>query len=156
MPSSGFAKSMKGAAGVHLVTAQLSLKGYVALPTTRNLKSVDIVAFSEDLKKHAFIQVKSTDKPKGGWPVHNSRDEHNWEDEIHSAISLGDNFFYVFVSLPTPSQDQPAFYVVPSEDVAAMTIEDLKRWLAGAPERRAGHQVVAWGYGQREPGRLER
>ena len=155
MPPSSFAKNMKGVAGVHLVTAQLSLRGYVALPTTRNLKSVDVVAFNENLTQHAFIQVKSTDKPKGGWPVHTSHDEQNWEEEIR-AIGLGDHFFYVFGSLPTPSQDQPAFYVAPSKDVAAMIIEDMKRWLSGAPERRAGHQLLAWAYGQREPEKLEK
>ena len=56
MPSDSFAKNTKGAAGVHLVVAQLSLKGYVALPTTRNLKSVDIVAFNEALDRFAFIR----------------------------------------------------------------------------------------------------
>ncbi len=68
MPSDNdsFAKNTKGIAGVHLVVAQLSLKGYVALPTTRNLKSVDIVVFDKDLIHFTFLQVKSTDKPKSG------------------------------------------------------------------------------------------
>jgi hypothetical protein len=38
MPSDSFAKNTKGAAGVHLVVAQLSLEGYVALPAAPHLK----------------------------------------------------------------------------------------------------------------------
>ncbi len=42
-------KNLKGIAGVHFVVAQLSLKGLVVLPTTRNLKSFDVVASLPDL-----------------------------------------------------------------------------------------------------------
>jgi hypothetical protein len=82
MKSTSFQKNAKGAAGVHFVVAELSMRGYVALPTTRNLKSVDVVAFNEHLNRFAFIQVKSTDKPKGGWPVHSIKKEDGWESDI--------------------------------------------------------------------------
>ncbi len=45
MPAKSLDKSLKGAAGVHFVVAQLSLRGFVALPTIRNLKAFDVVAF---------------------------------------------------------------------------------------------------------------
>jgi hypothetical protein len=156
MSSSNFAKNMKGAAGVHLVVAQLSLRGYVALPTTRNLKSVDIVAFSEELSQFAFLQVKSTDKPKGGWPVHTVRQEEGWEGDVRQALALGDRFFYVFVSLPNPSQVEPAYYVVPSGDVANMIIDAMHRWLAGQPHRKAERQLCAWEYGGPRPEVIEK
>jgi len=89
MPSSSFEKNAKGAAGVHLVVAQLSLKGYVALPTTRNLKSVDVVAFNEKLSQFAFIQVKSTDKPMSGWPVHTVQRDAGWDQRCPEGIGLG-------------------------------------------------------------------
>jgi hypothetical protein len=95
MPSDSFSKNIKGVAGVHLVVAQLSLKGYVALPTTRNLKSVDIVAFNEALDRFAFIQVKATEKPKDGWPVHTIRKEEGWEQDVRRALARSDKFFYV-------------------------------------------------------------
>ena len=151
MPSGNFAKNTKGAAGVHLVVAQLSLGGYVALPTTRNLKSVDIVAFNEDLSRFAFIQVKSTDKPKGGWPVCTIRKEEGWEEDVHQALCLGRRFFYVFVSLPNASQAQPAYCVVPSVDVSQMIVDGTKRWLAGKPGRKAERQLCAWEYGGPRP-----
>ena len=91
MPSNQFAKGLKGAAGVHLVVAELSIRGYVALPTTRNLKSVDIVAFNERLDQFAFIQVKTTDKPKAGWLVgHTIADPGGWEQGVRTALSIGD------------------------------------------------------------------
>jgi hypothetical protein len=143
MTSSSFARNTKGAAGVHLVVAQLSLLGYVALPTTRNLKSIDIVAFNEHLSKFAFIQVKSTDKPKGGWPIHTIRKEEGWEEEVLQREKV----FYVLVSLPNPLQDQPAYYVVPSADLAKIIIDDMKHYLAGKPALKAKGQVLGWGYG---------
>jgi hypothetical protein len=146
MPSDSFAKNTKGAAGVHLVVAQLSLKGYVALATTRNLKSVDIVAFNEALNRFAFIQVKTTDKPKGGWPCHTIRKEDSWEVDLRRALDRGERFFYVFVSLPTVSQPQPAYYVVPSAEVAEMIACDVKRYLS-KPGRKAERQLCVWKYG---------
>jgi len=151
MPTGSFAKNTKGAAGVHLVVAQLSLRGYVALPTTRNLKSVDVVAFNEDLSRFAFIQVKSTDKPEGGWPVHTVRKEDGWEQDVRQALSLGPQFFYVFVSLPNSPNVQSAYYVVPSADVAQMIIDGVRQWLAGKPDRNAERQLCAWEYGGPRP-----
>ena len=107
MSSGNFVKGTKGVAGVHLVVAELSLMNCVALPTTRNLKSVDVVAFNEELTQFAFIQVKSTDKPKGGWVVHRIRKEDGWEEDVRTALSRGERFFYVFVALPNRSQDRP-------------------------------------------------
>lgn len=149
MPSGSFAKNTKGVAGVHLVVAQLSLMDHVALPTTRNLKSVDVVAFNEDLSRFAFIQVKSTDKPKSGWIVHKVRKEDGWEQDARQALSLGPRFFYVFVSLPSSPQDPdpPAYYIVPPADVAKMIIDDMRRYLAGKPGRKAEGAPCAWGYG---------
>ena len=151
MPSSSFAKNTKGAAGVHWVAAQLSLRGHVALPTTRDLKSVDVVAFNEKLSRFAFIQVKSTDKPRGGWPVHTIRKGDGWEQDVRQALALGKRFFYVFVSLPSSSQVQPACYVVPSGKVAQMIIDGMNRWLAGGPNRKAERQLCAWEYGGPRP-----
>jgi hypothetical protein len=143
MPSDSFGKNTKGAAGVHLVVAQLSLHGCVALPTTRNLKSVDIVAFNEALDRFAFVQVKTTDRPKGGWPVHTIRKDDGWESDVRRAIARSDRFFYVFVSLPTLRQSQPEYYVVPSADVAETTVCVLTAWLSGKPGRKPERQLCA-------------
>jgi len=113
MPTGNFGKHAKGVAGVHLVLAQLSLRGHVALPTTRNLRSVDIVAFDQQFSQFAFIQVKSTDNPKGGWPVHTIRKSEGWEEDVRRVLSLGPQFFYVFVSLPSRSEVAPSSRMTP-------------------------------------------
>lgn len=149
MASGNFAKNLKGAAGVHMVVAELSLRGLVALPTTRNLKAVDVVVFNEALSKFAFIQVKTTDKPKSGWLVHRipkDSGEDEWQSGVKQSLSLSERFFYVFVSLPSASQEKPAYYIVPSADVADMVIKDNKDWIAGKPGRKAAGQVLGWAY----------
>jgi hypothetical protein len=151
MASGSFAKHAKGTAGVHWVVSQLSLRGYVALPTTRNLKGVDVVAFNEKLSRFAFIQVKSTDKPKGGWPVYTVRKEDGWEEDVRQSLVLGRQFFYVFVSLPSSQQAHPVCYVLPGAVVARMTIDGMRNWLAGNPSRRAARQLCAWQYGGLSP-----
>ena len=156
MPSSSFAKNAKGAAGVHLVAAQLSLKGYVALPTTRNLKAVDVVVFNENLSQFAFIQVKSTDKPRDGWPVHTVRRDDRWDQDVRKALDLGQRFFYVFVALPGKNRQEPVYYIVPSKDVADMIVVDLKRWLSTHPNSGAARQLLAWGYGGLPPQVIEK
>ena len=146
MPSTHFTKGTKGVAGVHLVVAQLSLRSCVALPTTRNLKSVDIVAFNEAMNQFAFIQVKATDKPRGGWPVYTIQKDEGWEQEVRQALGKGKSFFYVFVALPTPSQTAAAYYIVPSAKLADMIIRDAKKWQAARPGRLLARSLCAWGF----------
>jgi len=147
----GFIKNTKGAAGVHLVVAELSLRGYIALPTTRNLKAVDIVAFNNKLSRFAFIQVKSTDQPRSGWPVYTIKNADNWEKEIRDALFLGERFFYVFVVLPSKTQSEPVYYIVPSADVAEMLINKTREYLREHPSVGVARQLVAWGYGGLRP-----
>lgn len=151
MPSSSYAKNAKGVAGVHLVVAQLSLRGYVALPTTRNLKSVDVVAFNENLSQFAFIQVKSTDNPKAGWPIYTVRKNERWDLDVRKALDLGERFFYVFVALPAKNRLEPTYYIVPSKDVADMIIVDLQQWLSTHPNSGAARQLLVWGYSGLSP-----
>ena len=147
MPAKSLDKSLKGAAGVHFVVAQLSLRGFVALPTTRNIKSFDIVAFQQDLSKVVFLQIKSTDRPKSGWPVYTIPADENWQEYLKKAISLGDNFFFIFVELPTADKGEPSFYIVPSCDVADMLIQDITEWLDKHKKSKPAKQLLAWGYG---------
>ncbi len=144
-------KNLKGVAGVHFVVAQLSLRGFVALPTTRNLKSFDIVAFQHDLPKAVFIQVKSTDRAKGGWPVYTIPSDEGWQDHLKKAVSLGGNFFFIFVELPIIDKGEPSFYIVPSCDVADMLIQDITGWLGTHKESKPAKQLLAWGYGGLKP-----
>lgn len=58
-----------GIAGVHHVVSELSRRGMVALPTVRNIAAYDIVAMNVEGTKHANIQVKTSSKKAGGFPM---------------------------------------------------------------------------------------
>ncbi|MEE9234990.1 MAG: hypothetical protein V3U28_06110, partial [Candidatus Acidoferrales bacterium] len=58
---------LTGIAGVHYVVSELSRRGLVALATVRNLAAYDVIAVSEDGKRHANIQVKTSSKRAGFW-----------------------------------------------------------------------------------------
>jgi hypothetical protein len=58
-----------GAAGVHFVVSELSLRGLIALPTTRNTAGVDVLATSLDGSWHANLQVKTSKDKVTFWPI---------------------------------------------------------------------------------------
>jgi hypothetical protein len=58
-----------GAAGVHFVVSELSLRGLIALPTTRNTAGVDVVATTIDGSWHANLQVKTSKDRVTFWPI---------------------------------------------------------------------------------------
>jgi hypothetical protein len=66
MPNSN---ALIGIAGVHYVVAELSRRGMVALPTTRNTAAYDIVVVTADGDKHANIQVKASSKRVTFFPM---------------------------------------------------------------------------------------
>jgi hypothetical protein len=61
--------ALVGIAGVHYVAAELSRRGLIALPTIRNTKGYDIIVATPDGKKHANIQVKTSQKRVNYWPT---------------------------------------------------------------------------------------
>jgi hypothetical protein len=61
--------ALVGIAGVHYVAAELSRRGLIALPTIRNTAGYDIIVATPDGKKHANIQVKTSQKRVNFWPM---------------------------------------------------------------------------------------
>jgi hypothetical protein len=61
--------ALVGIAGVHYVAAELSRRGLIALPTIRNTAGYDIIVATPDGKKHANIQVKTSQKRVNYWPM---------------------------------------------------------------------------------------
>lgn len=51
-----------GNAGLYYCCYQLSLRGWNVMPTARNARGVDIIAYNEDATKMISIQVKSLSK----------------------------------------------------------------------------------------------
>lgn len=63
------ANALIGIAGVHYVVSELSRRGMVALPTTRNTAAYDIVVVTPEGNKHANIQVKASSKRVSFFPM---------------------------------------------------------------------------------------
>lgn len=51
-----------GNAGLYFACYQLSLLGWNAMPTTRNARGIDVLAYSRDGKRFLGLQVKSLSK----------------------------------------------------------------------------------------------
>jgi hypothetical protein len=58
-----------GAAGVHHVASELSLRGLIALPTIRNTCGVDLVAAAPTGTWHANVQVKTSQNKVRVFPL---------------------------------------------------------------------------------------
>lgn len=98
--------SLTGVAGVHFVVGELSRLGFIALPTVKNTKGIDIIASTQDFKRTIYLQVKTNKDKYDFWIVGNSLQD--------------DSIFYVFVNLLSNQKNaRPEYYVVPSKDVYA-------------------------------------
>jgi len=75
-----------GAAGVHFVVSELSLRGLIALPTIRNTAGVDVVVTDKKGTWQANLQVKASRSRVGFWPIGKRYDD--W---------VGPNNYYVFL-----------------------------------------------------------
>jgi hypothetical protein len=78
--------SLVGAAGVHTVAAELSLRGHIALPTIRNTAGVDVIVANRAGTWHANLQVKTSRSRVTFWPIGAKYPE--W---------VGPSNFYVFL-----------------------------------------------------------
>ncbi len=79
-------KSLIGAAGVHFVASHLSMRGLIALPTTRNIAGVDVVVVNKEGTWQANLQVKTSRILAKYWLVGK-----------HSGTWRGRHNHYVFV-----------------------------------------------------------
>ena len=99
---------LNGIAAVHLVAAELSLRGFPVAVTARNTEGVDLFASSFDSGKVFAIQVKSNRlgdrKRSGNWTIGKK------------PPRLASGYFYVFVD----THDRPRgheFFVIESSFV---------------------------------------
>ena len=114
-------KSLIGACGVFCVSAELSRKGWIAMPTIRNTAGVDIIAFKGS--RAVKIQVKTNSYGKVKYPM----------SEGNESL-MADDLFYVFVTLKAP-EERPDFYIAQSGLVADY-IKKTHTHFATLPPRR--------------------
>lgn len=119
-------KALIGATGVHFVCGELSRRGFIALPTIRNTRGIDILAVTPKGKQIA-IQVK-TMRSRNRWPVPK-------EDKIQADK----DYFFVFVNLKGNLERRPDYYMVPSKFLKDYTAKAFKAWLNSPGKRGKPH-----------------
>ncbi len=96
-------KTLVGIAGVHFVVAELSRRGWIALPTIRNTAGIDILAHKGDRSNQ--IQVKTRENARR-WVLGKSAEQ-----------LLSEDLFYVFVNLK--QHESPEYFIFPSSIVSS-------------------------------------
>ena len=106
-------KTLVGAAGVHFVVSELSLRGLIALPTIRNTAGIDIIVSEPDGSGQANLQIKTRSSKADYWPT--SRPE---------RCLKGPRSFYVFVRY-LPAEDKFEAFLESGSNVAKQVQENL-------------------------------
>ena len=126
-----------GAAGVHFVVSELSLRGLIALPTIRNTAGVDVVVVSADGSWHANLQVKTSRKRVKFWPVGKRYEQ-----------VCGKNNFYVFVRHIKREARFEAFL-----ESADRVAEDIRASIESSRNRGSAEWTPCWSLPKDEEGR---
>jgi hypothetical protein len=79
-------RTLSGIAGVHYVASELSRRGLIALPTTKNLPAFDVLVANMEGTRHANIQVKASSKRAPFFPMPPAE-----------KVRIGRHDFYVLV-----------------------------------------------------------
>ena|SRR2546426_7760367 len=117
--------SLSGSAGEFYVAAELAQLGFLATVTNRNAESVDILAARPNSGRALKLQVKTIQRSKTRWVLH-QKDEQD----------RGVGYFYVFVSLHGPGA-RPDFFIVPAATVREAIRQSHSAWLAGRKKNGA-------------------
>jgi len=111
--------SQIGMQGVYLVASELTSQGFIVSVTSRNARGADLLVTDQGCQRAWSVQVKASHQNRNFWLV--SEHAKNIKSPTH---------VYVFVNLK--GKERPAYYVVPSELVAANVKEDKSK-KSGAP-----------------------
>ena len=116
-----------GAAGVHFVASELSLRGLIALPTIRNTAGMNIVVMRPGGDWHASIQVKTSRSKVGFWPIGANFEIVAWMSTTTTCLS----------ATWQPRRFE-AFLESSEQVIVAMTVD----WLMnGRADSKNGHPV---------------
>ena len=107
-------KTLIGAAGVHFVVSELSLRGLVALPTIRNTAGIDILVSEPDGSGQANLQVKTASTKRDYWPTPGPE-----------RCLKGPRSFYVFVRY-LPDEKRFEAFLESGNNVAKQVQENLQ------------------------------
>ena len=112
-------KSLVGATGVFYVAAELSRRGWIAMPTIRNTKGVDVIISKE--KRALNIQVKTNSYGQVKFPM-------SKENETPT-----NDLYYIFVVLKS-TEERPDFYISESNFIAEYLEKTHRLWTTLDPK----------------------
>ncbi len=117
-------KALIGAAGVFHVTAELSLRGMIALPTIRNTAGYDIIVTNRDGSKHANIQVKTSGQRPTFLPICGKVED----------VKGGSEDFYVLLRRNTTNDGFEGYMLTGAE--MKKRLEDYEAWYTKMEKKR--------------------
>ncbi len=100
-------QQITGMTGVYLVAAELSTRGYVATPTSRNAQGVDLLVSDPDGQRSYAVQVKTNAVTFSFWLVGARAQQLRSRTPIYTLVNL--------------RRTGPEFYLVPSRTIARKT-----------------------------------
>ena len=103
-----------GNTGMYYVCYQLSRMGWNVMPTARNARGVDVVAYHLDDDEYLGIQVKTLSR-RNPVPLGN---------DLNRILG---NFWIVVVLPKTESHDFPAIYVLKPDEVRALSHKGINK-----------------------------
>lgn len=105
-----------GNSGEYFVAGELERRGFTVAVPMSNVKDFDILAINRTTHEQFAIQVKTTGYKQKKWTLSKKNEE-----------LIGDNIFYVFVSLN--ELETPEYHIVPSKVVADTIRASHQEWL---------------------------
>lgn len=110
--------TLTGAAGEHLVAAQLSIRGYSVGLTRGGSRAVDMLASNANGSRSVAIQVKASCE---AWMVRKkNKEKSHWTFMLSTADiqTRTSALIYVFVCLKGRSVESPDYFIIPGDVVS--------------------------------------
>lgn len=105
-----------GNSGEYFVAGELERRGFTCAVPMSNTKDFDILIINRENNNQYAIQVKTTSYKQKKWTLSKKNED-----------LVGDNIFYVFVSLN--ELETPEYHIVPSSVVAKSVKDGHQLWL---------------------------
>jgi hypothetical protein len=123
-------RQLVGEAGVHFVISEITLRGLIAVATSRNVKGPDVIVTNTEGTKFAAIQVKTR---------RNTSDKF-WNVGDRGLTWGGPDCWYVFVRINNGKFEA---FMVPAKEVRRFAKADLRE----QARRKTRSFGASWGYG---------
>ena len=131
-------KALVGQYGVYHVASVLCWMGYIAVPTSRNTKAIDLIVHNPRNGKAVGLQVKTLRQKHKKDPL---KDIYAVIDAIPAEMDkVEDKFFnpFVFVYVPTSEKPSPRCFIVPTKMVFRLCKEQWETYV-----RESKHEDIA-------------